>query len=69
MFISPGADENEAATGISRALGMALISWRQSGDTMSDCVVESLQEIVNKLNKAERRSISMPDVLIDDQEY
>jgi hypothetical protein len=66
MFISPDADGNEAATGISRTLGTALISWQQSADTMSDWVIESMQEIVNKLNKAERRFIPIPDVHIDD---
>jgi hemolysin-activating ACP:hemolysin acyltransferase len=55
MFISPDADGNEAATGISRALGMALIGWRQSADTMSDWVVESMQEIVIELKKEQRR--------------
>jgi hypothetical protein len=69
MFISPDADGSESATGISRALGMSLIGWRQSDDTMSDWVLESMQEIVSKLNKAERRFIPMPDVHIDDQEY
>jgi hypothetical protein len=51
----PDADGNEAATGISRALGMALIGWRQSADTMSDWVVESIQEIVSELKKEQRR--------------
>ncbi len=55
MIISPDADGNEAATDISRALGMALISWRQSPDTMSDPVVESMQEIVTELKKEQRR--------------
>src|SRR6267154_1402275 len=54
MFISPDADGNEAVTGISRALGMALISWRQSADTMSDWLVESMQEIVSELRKEKR---------------
>ena len=55
MFISPDAEGNEAATGISRALGMALIGWRQSADTMSDWVVESMQEIVSELRKEQRK--------------
>ena len=55
MFISPDADGNEAATGISRALGMALISGRQSTDIMSDRAVESIQEIVSELKKEQRR--------------
>jgi hypothetical protein len=69
MFISPDADGDEAATGISRALGMALIDWRQSADITSDWVLETMQEIVSKLNKAERRFIPISDVHIDDQEY
>jgi hypothetical protein len=69
MFISPDADGNEAATGISRALGMALIDWRQSPDITSDWLLETMQEIVSKLNKAERRFIPTPDVRIDNQEY
>jgi hypothetical protein len=55
MFICPDAEGNEAATGISRALGMALIGWRQSADTMSDWVVESMQEIVSELRKEQRK--------------
>jgi hypothetical protein len=51
----PDADGNESATGISRALGMALIGWRQSADTMSDWVIESMQEIVSELKKEQRR--------------
>jgi hypothetical protein len=54
MFISPDADGNESATGILRALGMALIGRLQSGDTMSDWVVESMQEIVSELKKEQR---------------
>ena len=54
MFISPDADGNEAATGISRALGMALIGWRQSVDITSDWVLESMQEIVGELKKEQR---------------
>jgi hypothetical protein len=69
MFISPDADGDKAATGISRALGMALIDWRQSADITSDWVLETMQEIVSKLNKAERRFIPISDVHIDDQEY
>ena len=60
-IISPDADGDEAATGISHALGMASIGWRQSADIMSDRVIETMQEIVRKLNKAER----MFDVHID----
>ena len=55
MFISPDANGSESATGISRALGMAPIGWKQSGDTMSDWVVESMQEIVGELKKEQRR--------------
>jgi hypothetical protein len=54
MFISTDSDGNEAATGISRALGMALIGWLELADTMSDWVAESMQEIVNELKKEQR---------------
>jgi len=54
MFIFPNAEGNEAETGISRALGMTLIGWLQSVDTMSDWAVESMQEIVSQLNKEQR---------------
>jgi hypothetical protein len=55
MFISTDTDGNEAATDISRALGMALIYWRQFVDTTSDWVVESMQEIVSELKKDQRK--------------
>jgi hypothetical protein len=55
MFMSPDADGSEAATVISRALGMALIGWRQLADTMSDWVAESMQEIVSELKKEQRK--------------
>ena len=56
-MISSDADGNESATGISRALGMALIGWQQSVDTMSDWMVtvESMQEIVSEIKKEQRR--------------
>ena len=54
MFISPDTDGNESATDILRALGMALIGWRRSADTVSDLVVESMQEIVSELKKEQR---------------
>jgi hypothetical protein len=40
-------------------------------DRISDCMIETMQEIVKKLNKAkaERRFIPMPDVYIVDQDY
>jgi hypothetical protein len=55
MLIFPDADGNETATGISRALGMALIGSRQSADTISDWVVECMQEIVSELKKEKRK--------------
>jgi hypothetical protein len=55
MFISPDADGKEVATGILSALGRALIGLRQSADTTSDRVVESMQEIVSELKKEQRR--------------
>ena len=59
----------KAEIGISRALGMTLIGRQESAvDTMSDWVAESMQEIVRKMNKAERGFILIPSVHIDDQE-
>ena len=57
--MSPDADGNEAATGISRALGTALI-----GRYNSDWMVESMQEIVSELKK-EQRKFSYTDVRVD----
>ena len=54
--ISADTDSDNTTTGISRTLGMALIGWPQSIDTMSDWVVESLQEIVSELKKEQRTS-------------
>jgi hypothetical protein len=48
------ADGNESAASISSALGMFQVGWRQQAGTMSDWVIESIQEIVIKMNKAER---------------
>ena len=48
---------------------MTLIGRQESAvDTMSDWVAESMQEIVRKMNKAERGFILIPSVHIDDQE-
>ena len=69
MFTSLDADGNEAEIGIARALGMSLTDWRQFAVyTISDWVAESMQEIVGKLNKAERRFIPIPSIHTDDQE-
>jgi hypothetical protein len=35
--------------------GFTVIRWRQSADTMSDWVVESMQEVVSELKKEQRR--------------
>jgi hypothetical protein len=48
------ADGNESAASISSALGMFQVGWRQQVGTMSDWVIESIQDIVSKKNKAER---------------
>ena len=69
MFICLDADGNGCAASISRTLGMFHDGLRQQTDRISDWVIETMQEIVSKLNKAERRFIPMPDVHIDNQEY
>jgi hypothetical protein len=61
---------NESAASISGALGMFQVGWRQEADTMSDCVIESIQEIVSKMNKAERVLFHICGVIIvDDQRH
>ena len=64
------ADRNEPTVVISRALGMLQDCLWQEADRISDWMIETMQEIVNKLNKAERTFIlTMPDVHTDDREY
>ena len=63
----PDADGNESATTISRALGMSQVRWRQQGGTISDWMIETIQEIVRKMNEAERRLFPIPNVRIDDR--
>ncbi len=43
---------------------MAITGWFQSADKMSDWMVESMQEIVSKLKKEQRR-FSYTDVHVD----
>jgi len=69
MLISLDADGNDSAASISRTLGMFQDGLRQQADRISDWMIETMQEIVSKLNKAERRFIHIPDVHIDDHEY
>jgi hypothetical protein len=57
-------DGNESTASISDALGMFQVGLRQQTGTMSDPVIESLQEIVSKMNKAERGSFPICGVLI-----
>ena len=54
MIISLDADGNESTASISRALGMFQGCWRRQADGISDWMIETMQEIVSKLNKAER---------------
>ena len=50
---------NESAEIISGALGMSQADWQHPADTMSDSVIESIQEIVSEMNKAKRGLYSM----------
>ena len=68
-FILPDADGNELAATISRSLGMFQICYRQQGRTISDWMIETIQEIVRKMSEAERRLFPIPNVRIDDREY
>ena len=45
---------NESVESTSDALGTSQVGWRRPADTMSDSVIVSIQEIVSKINKAER---------------
>jgi hypothetical protein len=66
MFTSPDSDGNELSAIISRALGMFRRGLRYQADKISDWVIESMQEIVTKMNQAERRLFLIPNVHIDD---
>jgi hypothetical protein len=46
-----------------------MMAGDKRADTMSDWVIESIQEIVSKVNKAERGLFPTPNVLTDDQEH
>ena len=48
------ADGKGLAPGIWGALGTFQVGWRQQADAMSDWVIESIQETVISINKAER---------------
>ena len=63
------SDGNESLESISGALGTFQVGWRRRADTMSDSVIVSIHEIVSKINKAERKLFSIPDVQIDDKEH
>ena len=65
----PYSDGNETLESISGALGMLRVGWRHPADIMSDSVIVSIQEIVSKINKAERGLFSIPDGQIDDKEH
>ena len=69
MFISLDADGNESAASISRALGMFQDGQRLRVDRISDWMIETMQDIAIKLNKAERKFIPITDVRIDEEEY
>ena len=58
-------NESAATSSISGALGMFQVSWIKQADTMSDWAVESIQEVVSEMNKAERVLFFIHDVLIN----
>jgi hypothetical protein len=45
---------------MSGALGMFHVSWSQRADTVSDWVIESVQEIVNKMDEEKCGSSPIP---------
>jgi hypothetical protein len=57
------ADGNGSVASISSALGKFQVGWKRWVDT--DLVIESIQEIVSKINEAERELFPLSDVLID----
>jgi hypothetical protein len=59
------ADGNESAVSVSDALGMFQVGWRHQADTMSDYVIESVQEIVSKMNRAESALFPISNIHID----
>ena len=70
MFIFPDTDGKESSASISSALGMFRDDWRQQTTRIliPDWVIESMQEIVRKMNQVERTlfKFSIPNVHIDD---
>jgi hypothetical protein len=56
---------NESAASISGALGMFRVGQKQETDTTFIWAIESIQDIVIKMNKAERGLCSISGVLID----
>ena len=69
MFTFPDTDGNESSAGISRALGVFRGSLRQQADRISDWVIESMQEIVTKMNQAECTLFPIPNIHIDGWEH
>ena len=62
-------EENELVASMLGALGMFHVGWQERVNTMSDWVIESMQEIVSKMNKAERELPPIPNVHIDYREH
>jgi hypothetical protein len=42
---------------------------RQQADTMSDQAIESIQEVVSRMNEAERGLFPVPIVHVDDRKH
>ena len=56
---------NESTASISGALGMFRVGQQQQTDTTFNWVIESIQDIVSKTNKAERGLCPISGVLMD----
>jgi hypothetical protein len=69
MFISPDSDGSESSASISRALGVFRGGLRQQVDRISDWVIESMQEIVTRMNRAERKLFPILNFHVDDREH
>jgi hypothetical protein len=46
---------------------MFQVGWRKQAGTVADWMIESIQEIVSKMNKAERALFPICNGLLDDQ--
>ena len=68
LDVEGNKEGNELLASISYALGMFHVGGRLMKSTMSDWVIESIQEILSKTNEEKRGLSSFHNVPIDDRE-